>query len=131
MPVSRFVVALLAPLLVSGCGSSGETAPARAADAFEAAVSAGDGAGACALLAAATRDELEQSSGQPCAEAVLDDASDGGRREGVERYGKAAQARYRGDVLFLTDGPQGWRVTAAGCRRTHGGAPYDCEISGG
>ena len=95
------------------------------------AVTGGDARAACALLAAATLEELEQSSGRPCAESVLDEVEPAGARLEVSRYGTAAQARYDADVLFLTDGPQGWRVTAAGCAKAPGRAPYDCQVSGG
>jgi len=122
---------LLLPALASGCGSGRDAAPGRVADDFEAAVSNGDAEGACALLAAATLDELEQSSGRPCAESILDEVEAGGPRAGVSRYGTAAQARYGDDVLFLTEGSNGWRVAAAGCAPSPDAGPYDCGISGG
>jgi hypothetical protein len=122
---------VLLPLLVGGCGSSPDAAVSRVADDFEAAVSGGDAEAACRLLAASTLDELEQSSGRPCAESILDEVAAGGQRAAVARYGTAAQATYRDDVLFLTEGPSGWRVLAAGCTPGPGSAPYDCGISGG
>src|SRR4051812_19152556 len=96
------VVALL--LATTGCADA-TAGPESVADRFEAAVSAQDGQGACALLAAATVDEVEQSSGEPCPKALLEDAQDGGARVESSRFGTMAQVRYRDDVLFLTRGP--------------------------
>jgi hypothetical protein len=121
--------ALLVALGSAGCSDSAES-PEAVADRFEELVSQQDGTAACALLAEATIDELEQSAGKPCPEALLEEAKDGGPRVEASRYGTMAQVRYRDDVLFLTRGPDGWRVLAAACRASHG-APYDCAVSGG
>jgi hypothetical protein len=117
-------------VLTAACGSSA-AAPEAVADQFQAALASGDGASACALLAAPTADELEKSAGKPCPEAVLDEAQVSGPRVDGSRFGTMAQVRYRDDVVFLTrGGPDGWQVFAASCRPSPG-APYDCEISGG
>jgi hypothetical protein len=125
------VGALLLTVVAGGCGSSREEAPSRAADRFETAVMDGDADAVCALLAAATVEELEQASGKPCPASVLEEVEPGGPRVGLARFGTQAQVRYRSDVLFLTDGPQGWRVLAATCTPVSHAAPYDCDISGG
>jgi hypothetical protein len=126
------LLAVAMPLVLlgsTGCSDPAE-GPERVADRFEASVSEQDGAGACALLAAATVEELEQSAGKPCEKALLEEAKDGGARIDAARFGTMAQVRYRQDVLFLTNGPDGWQVLAAACRPSRG-APYDCSVSGG
>src|SRR4051812_5559396 len=126
------LVAVAMPLVLlagTGCSDPAEE-PEVVADRFEATLSVQDGAGACALLAEATVDELEQSAGKPCPKAVLEETDDGGGRVDGSRYGTMAQVRYRSDVLFLTRGPDGWRVFAAACKPSRG-APYDCDVSGG
>ena len=54
-------LALLTVLLLSGCGGVQDRAAAASADRFHAAVDAGDGRTACALLAPRTRDALERA----------------------------------------------------------------------
>ena len=64
----------MVPLLaLSACGGAQDDAVESAADRFYAALDADDGATACALLSARTRDELEQSAGESCDEAVLEE----------------------------------------------------------
>ena len=57
----------------------------------------------------------------------------GGRGTGlVVVAGHSAQVRYSGDTVFLARFDDGWRVTAAGCRRvsTDPAVPYDCAVDG-
>jgi len=89
-----------------------------------------DGAAACALLARTTRRELEQSSGEQCAAAILEELTDDRSNEDtVEVFGTMAQVRWRGGAVFLTRMPNGWRVLAAGCA-PKAEAPYDCLVKG-
>ena len=116
-------------LALSGCTPSQQDDAARAADDFVAAVTDEQAEAACALLAPATVEELEQSSGGACAETVLDEAVAAGHRVGVSTFGTMSQVRYTGDVLFLARFDDGWRVVAAGCTERRD-APYSCEIEG-
>lgn len=124
-------IVLLVAVLSSGCGSAREDEPRQVADRFETAVAQGDAEAACQLLAGVTLDELEQASGKACQKSLLDEVEQGGTRLTVARFGTQAQVTYRSDVLFLTEGPRGWRVLAAACTSVPGGSPYDCDISGG
>jgi hypothetical protein len=127
--VVRWVAALVVVGLAAGCGSADDD-PLDAAERFRAAVGEGDATAACRLLAAATLEEFEQTSGRPCAEALLEEVEAGGaEEEAASRYGTMAQVRYGDDVLFLTRGPDGWQVYAAACRPS--GSTYDCQVSGG
>jgi hypothetical protein len=115
----------------AGCGTSQDADVRSSATTFYEAADSGEGADACALLAPRTRSELEQSSGQPCAEAIaaepvpqVDQPTD------IRAFGPMAQVRYHGETTFLTRFQDGWRVVAAAC--TPGPADvYDCRISGG
>jgi hypothetical protein len=130
-PIAPAASLLLALACLTGCGADADAGPRQAADGFEAAVAAGDGSTACALLTDAAADELESSAGEPCEKAILEEARPAGDRLAVSRYGTMAQVRFRSDVLFVAQAPEGWRVMAAGCRPTAGSKPYDCDIAGG
>ncbi len=119
-------------LALSACTGPGTDQAAQVADAFErAAVS--DAGKACDLLASRTRDEVEKSAQQPCADALgQDDLPDPSPLLSVEVYGHDAMVRFDNDTVFLARFPDGWRVTAAGCRPGPSDEkPYDCDVSGG
>ena len=125
--------ALSLVLVTNGCAGSQDGTASAVAQEYAAALGAGDGARACAVLAPSVRDELEQSSGKPCGEAVIEEAVPGeGENEGnvlVEVYGTSAQIRLSGDVLFLTRFQHTWRITAASCSSTPREV-YECRIKG-
>ena len=68
-------LALLGACVVglTACGNSQDDAVRTAVDGFYDALAAGEGERACVPLAPATRSELEQSSGKPCAQAILEE----------------------------------------------------------
>jgi hypothetical protein len=116
--------------LLSACGGSQDVAVSNVAEEFYGSVHRGDGAAACALLAPTTRSELEQSSGDQCAAAILEELTDARSDDDiVEVFGTMAQVRWRGGAVFLTRMSDGWRVLAAGCA-PHADAPYDCLVKG-
>ncbi|BCJ55122.1 hypothetical protein Asp14428_65970 [Actinoplanes sp. NBRC 14428] len=116
---------------LAGCGSVGGEAASAVAVRLLTAVASDDGATACATLAPQTRAELEESAGQPCDRAILDeDLPAPGTVTGTDVYGQWAQVRLTGDTLFLATFPDGWRVVAAGCT-PRGSRPYDCAVQGG
>ena len=119
-----------AVLLLSGCAGAQDGAAQRAAQAFYTAVAAGDGAAACAALAAPTRAELEQSSGKPCEQAVLEeDVPEVGQPVDVQVFGTMAEVSYDGERAFLSRYSDGWRVVAAACT-TDRADRYDCMVKG-
>jgi hypothetical protein len=133
MKRALLAVVSLSALALAGCGSVGgrEQAASAAAVRLLTAVDSGDGAQACAVLAPETAAELEQSAGQPCPQAVLDeDLPKPGAVAGTEVYGQWAQVRLAGDTVFLGAFTDGWRVVAAGCT-AQGDKPYDCTLQGG
>ena len=117
-------------LLVSGCSSS-PNGVSVAAEGFYSALADSDGTAACALLSAATRTELEQSAGTTCPEAVLEeDLPEPDGEESTKAYGTMAIVTSAGDTMFLSRFPQGWLVTAVGCRLTGQADRYDCSLAG-
>ncbi len=112
-------------LPVSACAAGAGPAVEQATGRFYAAVAAGQGAAACALLT----DAAARSLPEPCATSILDVGLRGGPAEEVAVWGSEAQVRLRGDTVFLHRGADGWRVRGAGCR-PGGERPYDCEVSG-
>ena len=115
---------------VTGCSGSQDDAVSSAVEQYAAALQDGDGAQACDILAPSVRSELEQSTGDPCERAVLDEAvvPDGPAGQ-VEVYGLSAQVRLPGDTVFLTRFDDGWHVSAASCEPTPRDV-YDCRVKG-
>ena len=106
------------------------TTPAAAAQRFHAALAAGDGQAACHQLNAETASTLEKQERKPCAEAILSlDLPKGGAVADTRVYVTSALATLaEGGSDFLDEGPDGWRVSAAGCEPTAPSKPYDCEL---
>jgi len=125
---------LLAGLLLTltACANGGsETGPSAAARAFQSSWKRQDGAALCGLLAPQTRSDVEQSAKKPCAEGILEeDLPIAGPPLVARVWGRAAQVQSQGDTLFLSRFPDGWKVTAAGCK-PQAAQPYDCQVQGG
>jgi len=125
-----FLVAV-ALLAVSGCGQVYEQDVRAVARAFHDAYRSGDGAAACAELAPKTREELVQSAGTRCAQAVLEeDVPPVETPRRVRVFGTQAMVDFGEETTFLARFQSGWKVMAAGCTPVPG-EPYDCAISGG
>ncbi|MFC3382520.1 hypothetical protein [Couchioplanes azureus] len=120
-------------LLLGGCAPAAERGEAAADVAVQllTAVQSRDGAAACATLAPETLAEVEESAGESCAAAILDeDLPSPGTVTGTDVYGQWAQVRLTDDTVFLAAFPGGWRVVAAGCT-PRDQRPYDCAVQGG
>ena len=121
----------VAVLALAGCGRSGDRANVRSvAEGFYAAAGAHDGARACTWLSADARQALEQDAvravraGGRAAEALRAASA-----QRVEVYStNAAVALRGGDVVYLETTPQGWRISAAGCRDPAYAKPATCEL---
>lgn len=116
-------------LLLAGCG--GGTAEREAAGAASEFLAA-QPAQACLRLAPDTARALERESSAACPEALAAVRfTTDPTPQGVELAGESAQVRFADDVVFLARFADGWRVTAAGCRRTDPdpAVPYECEVS--
>jgi hypothetical protein len=118
--------------VLGGCGTLGpDTAGAAgAAEAFHVATAHGDGAAACSRLSVRVADELEQSAGAPCAQAVLSaDVPAASQVREVQVWGGRGLVVLDHDVVFVAEFDAGWRVTAAGCSPRKD-RPYDCTVKG-
>ena len=123
--------ACLLALTVAGCGTADREADAgAAAQRFHAALEQGDGQAACDQLNAETASKLQKQEKQPCAEAILSlELPKGGTVADTRVYVTSAFTTLADSGSdFLDEGPNGWRVSAAGCQRTAPSQPYDCEL---
>jgi hypothetical protein len=121
------LAALLAVGATAGCGASAEEANVRhATAAFFAAVSAHQDDRACDDLAPQAAQGLATSDSS-CAKQIGELKLTGGAIRAVRVWGERAQVLLSDDTVFLTRMRQGWKVTAAGCRRQAKG-PYDCDV---
>ena len=95
---------LLSALGLAGCSGGARAEAARGSvEAFEQALSQGDGAAACDLLAPETASEVANSAGTSCASGVLEeDLPDGGAVRGSTAWGRSAQVRLSADTVFLS-----------------------------
>jgi hypothetical protein len=126
----RCVTTAVVLLAATACGLSNDAAVADVAVEFYGAVEAGDGAGACALLAPTTRAELEQSAQAPCEVAVLEeDIPTVGEPRRTRRFGNQAVVGFGADTAFLAEFHTGWKVVAVACE-PRPAAPYDCLVKG-
>jgi hypothetical protein len=125
--------ACLLALAVAGCGA-GERGDdvAAVAERFHAALESGDGRAACDELNEETASKLEQQEKKPCEEAILGLELPKGGTVAVRRVEirSAYAGLAEGSADFLDEGPEGWKVSAAGCRQTTPGHPYECELEG-
>ncbi len=124
-------LALVLPMILTGCDSEQDEAVRERAGAFQAALSAQDWDSACALLAPETRSELEAAAMRRCADALAGEKLPApGAIDRVDVFGGMAQVSYRGETLFLARFADGWRLLAAGCT-PQAPKPYNCTVHGG
>jgi len=125
------LVTTVAVFVVAGCAQPHDDDVEAGAHRFYDAYTAKEGGTTCDQLAPETRTELEQSSGKPCNEAVIEeDVPTVSNLIDVQVYGTQAEVKWNGDTTFLARFPDGWKVMAAACTPQRSG-PYDCTISGG
>jgi hypothetical protein len=130
-PVGLSLVLAAGLAVATGCTGPGADQAAQVADSFQRIVG-DDPARACDLLAPGTRDEVEKSADKECSEALGDaELPDPSPLQSVDVYGKDAIVHFANDTIFLARYPDGWRVTAAGCRPgPNDEKPYDCDVKG-
>jgi hypothetical protein len=121
-------------LSLAACGTGARERDAAAvAERFHAALERGDGGTACAQLSEETASKLEQQVGKPCERAILTLKLPKGGTAAVERVEitSAYIGLAEGSADFLDEGPEGWRISAAGCEPgASSDQPYDCEVEG-
>jgi hypothetical protein len=132
----RLLVAMAlvtAAAVLAGCGRDGDRAQARAvADRFFTALRHGDDEAACAQLSTDTRSELESQEGKPCPQAIGGVGLQPAAVMRVQVFITNAKADLAsGESVFLDQGPDGWELSAVGCKPQGGkpaDRPYDCEV---
>jgi len=120
-------------LALAGCGTANREDDAESvAQRFHTALEDDDGQTACGQLSEETASKLEQQEKKPCEEAVLSlELPKGATVADTRVYVTGALATLaEGGSDFLDEGPDGWRVSAAGCEPTAPSQPYDCELEG-
>jgi hypothetical protein len=128
------VAACLVPLALAACGTTARDDDAAAvADRFHAALQSGDAQAACDQLSEETKSTLEQQEKKPCEKAILSLDLPKGGATAVKRVEitSAEARRPDGTADFLDEGPDGWKISAAGCKPASSpDQPYDCELEG-
>jgi hypothetical protein len=128
----RALPAMLALLMLAGCGQSDDRATVRSTtQRFLAAVAAKQGAVACGVLASDTRKALESEESKPCPQAIDSVAVSGGPVQHVQVAITNAKVDLAGgESFFLSEEKSGWRISALGCRATATPTktPFDCEL---
>ncbi len=120
------------PLAACGTGDR-ERGAAAVAERFHAALERGDAQTACGQLSEETVSKLEQQEKKPCEQAILTLKLAKGGTAAVRRV-EITSAYIRvtgGSADFLDEGPEGWRISAAGCKPgASSDEPYQCEVEG-
>jgi hypothetical protein len=126
-------VACLLVLPLAACGTGGrERDVAAVSESFHAALRSGDGKAACDAVSEETRSKLEQQEKKPCDQAILSLQIPKSATIAV-RHVEITSAYIGlagGNADFLDEGPEGWKISAAGCKPSSPGQPYDCELEG-
>jgi hypothetical protein len=132
--MSSATAVLLCALALAACGTSDDRDQARSvAERLYAAFDADDGAGACRQLSSQAREELESQERSACEDAILEldlqTAGGGAGADSVEVFSTEAAVHLTGgDTVFLDATPDGWRVSALGCREQAPDTPAECEV---
>jgi hypothetical protein len=133
--VATLVVIVTGLAVYSALGiirNSDDPAAGRVVSSFGDALKQHDGAGACGLLSADTQSKLEDERKKPCDQAILEVASEVKPGDAVTRVDVAELSAYvttsHGPTFFLGKVGQEWKLSAAGCSRQAGDAPYSCAL---
>jgi hypothetical protein len=127
------VVGCLLTVVLAACGTAERERDAAAVtERFHAALEANDGAAACDELSEETASKLEEQEKKPCEEAILElELPKGGSVADTRgEITSAVTTLADGDSDFLDEGPEGWKIAAAGCVPTLPDQPYECELEG-
>jgi hypothetical protein len=109
-----------------------DPAAGRVVSAFGSALNQHAGTRACSLLTAEAQSKLEDERKKPCAEAIIEVASDLEPGSSVTRVNVAETSAFvrtsRGPTFFLDKVGDVWKLSAAGCTKQAGDAPYSCAL---
>jgi hypothetical protein len=138
-PLALFVITLVliatGLLVYSALGiarNSDDPAAGAVVTTFGDALKQKDGKRACGLLTKVAQSRIEEDRKKPCEEGIVELASDLEPDGDVTRIDVAESSGFvqtsGGGALFLDKTGSGWRLSAAGCRRQAGDAPYSCSL---
>jgi hypothetical protein len=126
------IAAVVLLLGLAACGRSGAREDVRAVtERFFAAVESGDGATACEQLSPNARAELESQEQKECREAITELQLEGGTVSSLDVFALNAVVELSsGEVAYVDEGKEGWRLAAVGCTPQEKPAdrPADCEL---
>src|SRR3954471_11727261 len=130
---TRRIAALAVAAGLVGCGGGGSRSDVRAvSDGFLQALGQHDDVAACRALSDQARSQLEDDEDKPCAQAIGGLGVEPSTVRRVQVFMTNAKANLRnGDSLFLSQGQDGWRLDAIGCKPEAGkpaDRPYDCAL---
>jgi hypothetical protein len=112
--------------------NSDDPAAGEAVSAFGNALKDDDGARACGLLTSEAQSKLEDERKKPCEEAIVEMASELEPGEAVSTVDAAETSAFvrtsHGPTFFLDKVGDGWKLSAAGCTKQAGDAPYSCAL---
>lgn len=125
------VLLIAAVTALAGCASAEVSEAEQTVRSFQQALRSDPGE-ACALLAPASRQEVQDAAQSDCATALQDAGlPDSGAVRAIDIAGHSARVVLDTDTVFLALFDDGWRITAAGCTPAADDAlPYDCTVKG-
>ena len=124
---------VLAALLAGGCGTQDDRDEARATvERFYDAIREDDGEAACEELGESLLEQVESQTEQSCRGVITRLEYEGGEIVGTEVYITNAKVDLRsGESAFLSREPDGWKLSAIGCKAEKGkpaDRPFECEV---
>lgn len=135
--VTTLVVIATGLIVYSALGivrNSDDPAAAAAVTAFGDALESKDGPKACSLLTAGAQSRIEEDRKKACEQGIVEVASDLAPRGAVTAVDVAERSGFvtteGPDAFFVDKVGRGWKLSAAGCQRQAGDAPYSCALEG-
>jgi hypothetical protein len=119
-----------AGVISGGCGrADDERVTSAVTERFLHAVDHHDGRIACAQLSDGAVEALEHDESKPCAQAAPDLAVSSSSVTRAQVFGTDAKVDLAdGHSAFLELTPNGWKLSAAGCKPEPDDKPYTCEV---
>ena len=112
--------------------NSDDPAAGAAVSTFGKALDQRDGAKACDELSDDVQSKLEDERKKPCDQAIIEIASEVAPGKTVTKVDVAETSAFvrtsRGPTFFLDKIGSSWKLSAAGCTKQAGDAPYACAL---
>jgi hypothetical protein len=112
--------------------NSDDPAAGVAVSQFGSALKQHDGKAACSLLSQSTQSKLEDDRKKPCEQAILELSGEVKPGDSVTDVNVAELSAFvetsRGPTFFLDKEGETWKLSALGCTKQAGDAPYSCAV---